>query len=145
MTIHALASTICVSKGYVHEYVVIRLVRVTSKKRIIRIRFDASNTALWQAKHSQIYPLLSSMEEKQLLSSHWVQQSDKPDKKIYAITEKGMQKRVNGCTNRSRLQSPRMNFLRTFCLWLTEIGIAVDIFEDRRIGYLEKNVIMSRF
>ena len=35
--------------------------------------------------------------------------------------------------------------LRTFCLWLTEIGIAVDIFEDRRIGYLEKNVIMSRF
>ena len=65
----------------------------------------------WQAKHSQIYPLLSSMEEKQLLSSHWVQQSDKPDKKIYAITEKACRSCVNGCTNRSRLQSPRMNFL----------------------------------
>jgi DNA-binding PadR family transcriptional regulator len=93
----------------------------------------------WQAKHSQIYPLLSSMEEKQLLSSHWVQQSDKPDKKIYAITEKGMQKLrewmyqpIAPAVTKDELS------LRTFCLWLTEIGIAVDIFEDRRIGYLEK-------
>ena len=36
----------------------------------------------WQAKHSQIYPLLSKMENDELLSSRWVQQSDKPDKNV---------------------------------------------------------------
>ncbi|GAB6930123.1 PadR family transcriptional regulator [Paenibacillus sp. JCM 10914] len=93
----------------------------------------------WQAKHSQIYPLLSRMEEKQFLSSHWIQQSDKPDKKIYAITEKGLQKLrewmyqpIAPAVTKDELA------LRTFCLWLTETGIAIDIYEDRRIVYLEK-------
>jgi len=46
----------------------------------------------WQAKHSQIYPLLSRMEEQHLLSAEWIQQTDKPDKKIYAITPLGEQR-----------------------------------------------------
>lgn len=44
----------------------------------------------WQAKHSQIYPLLARMESKELLASRWIQQSDKPDKKMYTITDKGI-------------------------------------------------------
>ncbi|KKO55547.1 PadR family transcriptional regulator [Paenibacillus sp. DMB20] len=93
----------------------------------------------WQAKHSQIYPLLARMEEKQLLSSYWVPQSDKPDKKIYAITETGLQKLrdwmyqpIAPSVTKDELS------LRTFSLWLTEIGIAVDIYEERRGLYLEK-------
>ncbi|MEK3735439.1 MULTISPECIES: PadR family transcriptional regulator [Paenibacillus] len=93
----------------------------------------------WQAKHSQIYPLLASMEDKQLLSSYWVQQNDKPDKKIYAITEKGLQKLrewmyqpIAPAVTKDELS------LRTFCLWLAEIGVAIDIYEDRRSIYTEK-------
>lgn len=93
----------------------------------------------WQAKHSQIYPLLARMEDKQLLSSRWVQQSDKPDKKIYVITESGMQKLrdwmhlpIAPSVTKDELS------LRTFCLWLTDIGIAFDIYEERRSIYLEK-------
>ncbi|NMO97072.1 PadR family transcriptional regulator [Paenibacillus lemnae] len=93
----------------------------------------------WQAKHSQIYPLLSRMEEKALLSSYWVQQSDKPDKKIYAITEAGMDKLrewmhqpIAPSVNKDELS------LRTFSLWLSEIGVSVDIYEERRALYVEK-------
>ncbi|MFC7679994.1 PadR family transcriptional regulator [Paenibacillus sp. GCM10028914] len=93
----------------------------------------------WQAKHSQIYPLLARMEEKQLLSSRWVQQSDKPDKKIYVITESGLQKLrdwmylpIAPAVTKDELS------LRTFCIWLTDIGIALDIYEERRVIYLDK-------
>lgn len=93
----------------------------------------------WQAKHSQIYPLLSAMEEKELLTSKWVQQSDKPDKKMYAITGKGMQKL------REWMHSPMAPAvtkdelsLRTFCLWLADTGIALDLYEERRSIYAEK-------
>ncbi|MGM1044936.1 MAG: PadR family transcriptional regulator [Bacillota bacterium] len=93
----------------------------------------------WQAKHSQIYPLLASMEKKHLLSSRWVQQSDKPDKKIYVITELGMQKLrewmympIAPSVTKDELS------LRTFSLWLSDIGIAFDIYEERRKIYLDK-------
>lgn len=46
----------------------------------------------WQAKHSQIYPILSRMENEGLLSARWVEQTDKPDKKMYRVTDKGIQK-----------------------------------------------------
>lgn len=95
----------------------------------------------WQAKHSQIYPLLSRMEDKRLLSSYWVQQSDKPDKKIYTITEAGLNQLrewlhqpIAPSVTKDELS------LRTFSLWLADIGIAVDIYEERRTLYLERKL-----
>jgi len=43
----------------------------------------------WPAKHSQIYPLLASLEQAGYVSHKLVVQHDKPDKKMYAITESG--------------------------------------------------------
>lgn len=43
----------------------------------------------WQAKHSQIYPLLAKMEQEGYLEFTRVPQTDRPDKKVYSITEKG--------------------------------------------------------
>ncbi|SEB48723.1 PadR family transcriptional regulator [Paenibacillus sp. GP183] len=47
--------------------------------------------SFWPAKHSQIYPILASLEKEGLVSCEWVQQSDKPDKKVYSITEQGFE------------------------------------------------------
>ncbi|MCQ6282464.1 PadR family transcriptional regulator [Bacillus sp. EB600] len=44
---------------------------------------------IWPAKHSQIYPLLAKMEQQKLLDYEHVEQSGKPNKKIFSITEKG--------------------------------------------------------
>ncbi|KRF02421.1 hypothetical protein ASG89_24420 [Paenibacillus sp. Soil766] len=43
----------------------------------------------WSAKHSQIYPLLAQLEQKGHVAFVHVLQSDKPDKKVYSITEQG--------------------------------------------------------
>ncbi|MNI01099.1 Transcriptional regulator PadR-like family protein [compost metagenome] len=45
---------------------------------------------IWPAKHSQIYPLMASLEKDGMVTSQLVQQSDKPDKKVYSLTEQGI-------------------------------------------------------
>jgi DNA-binding PadR family transcriptional regulator len=46
----------------------------------------------WRAKHSQVYPLLAKLESDGYVVSQWVEQSGKPNKKVYTITEKGLSK-----------------------------------------------------
>lgn len=52
-------------------------------------RFDASIGHFWKASHQQIYKVLGAMETDKLVEAHLVEQSGKPDKKIYAITHAG--------------------------------------------------------
>lgn len=46
---------------------------------------------LWRAGHSQIYPLLMNMEQEGYITYELIQQTDKPDKKVYSITEAGLE------------------------------------------------------
>jgi PadR family transcriptional regulator AphA len=93
----------------------------------------------WQAKHSQIYPLLSQMESDELLTSHWIAQCEKPDKKLYAITEQGIRKLKEWLY--SPLADPIVRdelSLKTFCMWLTDLDNAIEIIESRRTYLLKK-------
>lgn len=51
--------------------------------------FNASLSFFWQAQTSQIYRELNKMEEQGCLSSRIEVQTDKPNKRIYSITETG--------------------------------------------------------
>lgn len=53
--------------------------------------FNDSLSFFWQAQISQIYRELNRMEEQGLLSSHLEYQSEKPNKRVYSITEAGKQ------------------------------------------------------
>lgn len=44
---------------------------------------------VWKPKSGTVYPALKSLEERGFLESEKVEQEDKPDKKIYKITEEG--------------------------------------------------------
>jgi len=44
----------------------------------------------WQARHSQIYPELARLEEKGLVTHQVVEQQDRPDKKVYSVTDSGL-------------------------------------------------------
>lgn len=46
---------------------------------------------LWRAGHSQIYPLLMNMEQQGYITFELIQQTDKPDKKVYSITKAGLE------------------------------------------------------
>lgn len=51
--------------------------------------FEDSLAFFWQAQMSQIYRELNAMEKAGWLTSHTVVQTDKPNKKVYSITEQG--------------------------------------------------------
>ena len=48
-----------------------------------------SFSGVWEPKSGTIYPALNSLEERGFLESRKVEQEDKPDKKIYEITDEG--------------------------------------------------------
>jgi PadR family transcriptional regulator, regulatory protein AphA len=51
--------------------------------------FDKSVNNIWSASLSQIYRELGTLEKNGFVSSHIEQQDDRPDKKIYCISEEG--------------------------------------------------------
>ncbi|MDF2927648.1 MAG: hypothetical protein K0R57_6562 [Paenibacillaceae bacterium] len=75
----------------------------------------------WNANHSQIYPLLSQLEEMGLVSFEHVLQKDKPDKKIYTITEAGREELRNWFAGPTDPPVVRDEFaLKMFSLWLVD-------------------------
>jgi DNA-binding PadR family transcriptional regulator len=52
-------------------------------------RFDVSLAYFWRASHQQIYQELKKMADKSWLSARSVEQSGKPNKVIYALTDLG--------------------------------------------------------
>ena len=101
----------------------------------------------WQAKHSQIYPLLSQMEEDGLLTSEWIKQLDKPDKKLYAITEEGTSKLANWLERPLADPVTRDELsLKLYCMWLTDQARAIEMiqsrldFYDNRLELLHKTL-----
>lgn len=55
----------------------------------LRKRFEGSVGFFWQASFQQIYRELSKLEEQGLLSSETIHQQNRPDKKVYQVTEAG--------------------------------------------------------
>ncbi len=63
--------------------------------QIIKSIADQSQEAL-QFGEGSIYPALHEMEKLGLLSSHWVPQEGKPDRKYYKLTPEGSQALAQG-------------------------------------------------
>ena len=55
----------------------------------IKTLFDEAINFIWQAELSQIYRALDAMEKEGLVTSSIEQQHDRPNKRVYSITEPG--------------------------------------------------------
>lgn len=87
---------------------------------------------LWPAKHSQIYPLLSKMEQNGLLEFEHVEQTGKPDKKIYSITEKGREALGTWVTEKPGAPVIRDEFvIKMYSMWTTDENNAKKLIQDR--------------
>ncbi|MFE4814658.1 PadR family transcriptional regulator [Peribacillus simplex] len=97
---------------------------------------------LWPAKHSQIYPLLTKMEKNGLLEFEHIEQTGKPDKKIYSITEKGRETLEKWVTESPSDTIIRDEFLiKMYSIWLSNEENAKKLIQDR-ISKLEQNVAL---
>ncbi|MET3288985.1 UNVERIFIED_CONTAM: PadR family transcriptional regulator AphA [Brevibacillus sp. OAP136] len=90
----------------------------------------------WQAKHSQIYPLLANLEGEGYLQYTRVEQTEKPDKKMYTITQKGRDALQAWLAEPASAPITRDElFLKTYCLWLTDAQAAIALFSHRISEY----------
>jgi PadR family transcriptional regulator AphA len=95
---------------------------------------------IWPAKHSQIYPMLTKMEHKGFLEHERVEQTGKPNKKIYSITEKGKEALEKWIANSSPDTSNRDDFLiKVYSIGLLEEETSKQLIRDR-ISILEETL-----
>jgi DNA-binding PadR family transcriptional regulator len=87
----------------------------------------------WQAGHSQIYPELARLEAENLVTFEVVAQEDRPDKKIYSITEAGRALLREWVTTPTDSFPPKRDelVLKAYCLWLGDPERAIKLFEDQ--------------
>jgi PadR family transcriptional regulator AphA len=84
-------------------------------------RMKAPVGAFWQAQRSQIYPELARLEELGLVTHRRVEQLDRPDKKVYRISEAGRQALRHWVTEPAGVPAQRNEFvLKVYSLWLAE-------------------------
>ncbi|GAA4872812.1 PadR family transcriptional regulator [Paenibacillus vulneris] len=101
---------------------------------------------VWQAKHSQIYPLLSKMEQNGLVQFVAVPQKEKPDKKVYSITERGI------AALRQWIPEPTSEpvkrdelLLKLYGVWLADPEKAEQLFEERLQTFTKRSVKLNAF
>ncbi|GEN34961.1 PadR family transcriptional regulator [Aneurinibacillus danicus] len=93
----------------------------------------------WQAKHSQVYPLLMKLEQDGLVTFVYVKQTGKPDKKIYSITDKGKALLAEWTRKSPAPPVIRDEFLaKVYSIWLTDKDTAQRLFHERMTAYEEK-------
>jgi PadR family transcriptional regulator, regulatory protein AphA len=96
--------------------------------------------ALWPAKHSQIYPQLTKMEQKGLLVFEHIEQTGKPDKKICSITEKGKETLGEWVIEAPSEPIMRDEFLiKVNSIWMSDEESAKKAIQDR-ISNLEQQI-----
>ena len=54
-------------------------------------RFNKSVQCFWSASHQQIYKALAKLEADALVSFEKIEQENRPNKKLYSVTDKGRQ------------------------------------------------------
>lgn len=75
----------------------------------------------WHARRSQIYPELARLDQEGLITHTVVEQQERPDKKVYEITEVGRAALAHWAAEPMHIPSERDEFmLKVFSLWLAE-------------------------
>lgn len=94
---------------------------------------------IWEAKHSQIYPLLAKMESQGYIEHVLIAQSDKPDKKVYTITEAGLQALRDWLPQPASEPASRdESLIKAHAIWLSDPATARKVFEDRIASYSKR-------
>jgi DNA-binding PadR family transcriptional regulator len=85
----------------------------------------------WQAKHSQIYPELSRLSDAGYVTHTVVGQQDRPDKKVYSITEEGREAFARWWASPVKAAPSRDELvLRALSLWQADPEDALGLFRE---------------
>jgi DNA-binding PadR family transcriptional regulator len=85
----------------------------------------------WHAQHSQIYPELAKLEVSKLVQHTLIEQSERPDKKVYRLTPKG--KKVLKTWLEAATDVPKHRdelVLKAYTIWLSDPQTAAQLMQD---------------
>jgi DNA-binding PadR family transcriptional regulator len=93
----------------------------------------------WSARHSQIYPELARLEEDGFVTHEVVEQSGKPDKKVYRITAGGLEALKQWATQPPVSRPVRDELtLKAYSVWLTDEEKAARLFREEGLRHEEQ-------
>ena len=93
----------------------------------------------WQARHSQIYPELARLEKEGMVVHRVVEQKNRPDKKVYEITDAGLGALKEWVTAPVEPRVKRDELvLKAYSLWLAEPEKALVLFRDHERRHEEQ-------
>src|SRR3712207_3840636 len=93
----------------------------------------------WEARHSQIYPELARLEERGLVTHRVVEQQDRPDKKVYKITDTGLDALKKWVTEPVTPRVTRDELvLKAYSLWLADPEDALALFREHERQHKER-------
>lgn len=102
-------------------------------------RMQARVGAFWEARHSQIYPELARLERRGLVTHQAIAQRERPDKKVYAITDAGLDALRAWVTQPPAPRAVRDELvLKAYASWLAEPGGVLTLFQDERQRHEEQ-------
>lgn len=85
----------------------------------------------WYAQHSQIYPELARLEAASLIHHTRVEQSDRPDKKVYHLTPSGTEALRTWLEAPTEITLKRDELvLKAFSIWLAAPAIAATMMRE---------------
>lgn len=93
----------------------------------------------WQARHSQVYPELARLEKRGLVTHRVVQQRDRPDKKVYTITDRGLEVLEEWVVESPGPRPTRDELvLKAYSLWLADPEGAISLFREQERWHAEQ-------
>jgi DNA-binding PadR family transcriptional regulator len=102
--------------------------------------------SFWHARHSQIYPELARLQATGLVAHTVVRQSDRPDKKVYRVTDAGMEALRTWVTAPTELPATRDEFIvKVASLWLAEPAQAAALLREHAQRHEERLALYEGF
>jgi DNA-binding PadR family transcriptional regulator len=93
----------------------------------------------WRARHSQIYPELARLEGEGMVTHRVVEQQDRPDKKVYEITDAGLEALKGWVTAPVEPWVARDELvLKAYSLWLADPADALALFREQERRHKEQ-------
>lgn len=81
----------------------------------LKKHFESTFGHFFAAGYGSIYPALSSLAEQGLVTCKHVSQAGKPDRKVYAITDRGKEFLLDALKDPAPCHKVRSDFLATMC------------------------------
>ena len=103
----------------------------------LKKQFESSFAHFFAAGYGSIYPALSSLAEKGLVSCEQVPQEGKPDRKVYEITDDGRAFLLKALEDPAPSHKVRSEFLATMCFAHLMPNEHVQTVLNHRIGKCE--------